>query len=156
VLRKDKTPDSYWVRLGLSELRRNRKHLFLLNKACLDEPDEVLPRNYVTNDQIADADNEEFANNEFADDEFAEEELTDNEEDPDTNPVIDNDASDTAVEAPMGVESTVPSQEEATPSGATGVETDGDAFAPMRDKQTVTRSGRVVKPPKSKDIIYYQ
>ena len=31
VLRKDSAPESYWVKVGLSELRRNRKHLFLLN-----------------------------------------------------------------------------------------------------------------------------
>ena len=33
VLRKDSTPDSYWIRVGLSEIRRNRKHLFLLYSA---------------------------------------------------------------------------------------------------------------------------
>ena len=31
VLRADSSPDSYWVRVGMSEIRRNRKHLFLLH-----------------------------------------------------------------------------------------------------------------------------
>jgi len=31
VLRADSKPESYWVRVGLSEIRRNRKHLFLLH-----------------------------------------------------------------------------------------------------------------------------
>ena len=30
VVRKDPAPDSYWVRIGSSEVRRNRKHLFVL------------------------------------------------------------------------------------------------------------------------------
>ena len=35
VVRNDKSPHSYWVRLGDSEIRRNRKHLYLLHN---DEP----------------------------------------------------------------------------------------------------------------------
>ena len=31
VLRKDKSLESYWVNVGMSEIRKNRKHLFLLN-----------------------------------------------------------------------------------------------------------------------------
>ncbi|XP_067936936.1 uncharacterized protein [Watersipora subatra] len=31
VLREDNSPDSYWVRVGQSEIRRNRKHLFVLH-----------------------------------------------------------------------------------------------------------------------------
>jgi hypothetical protein len=34
VVRSDSNPDSYWVRVGLSELRRNRKHLFILHDEC--------------------------------------------------------------------------------------------------------------------------
>ena len=31
IVRVDKNPDSYWVKVGQSEIRRNRKHLFVLN-----------------------------------------------------------------------------------------------------------------------------
>ena len=47
VLRPDDTPQSYWVQVGPSELRRNRKHLFVLYDDVTDfsdhENDHVLP-----------------------------------------------------------------------------------------------------------------
>ena len=42
VVRKDTHPDSFWVRVGDSELRRNRKHLFLL-KGTSEYPEPVEP-----------------------------------------------------------------------------------------------------------------
>ena len=46
VVRKDPTPESYWVKVNQSEIRRNRKHLFVLNDSpnssdCSD--DDILP-----------------------------------------------------------------------------------------------------------------
>jgi hypothetical protein len=45
VVRRDKNPDSFWVRVGPSVLRRNRKHLFLLEgcHAGKDPPSGDVP-----------------------------------------------------------------------------------------------------------------
>ena len=39
MLRADDTPQSYWVQVGPSELRRDRKHLFVLYEDVTDFSD---------------------------------------------------------------------------------------------------------------------
>ena len=41
VVRKDAQPDSYWVKKGESEVRRNRKHLFPFSRSPSRPPDEA-------------------------------------------------------------------------------------------------------------------
>jgi len=37
VLKEDPSPDSFWVKMGSSEVRRNRKHLFLLHDKQMED-----------------------------------------------------------------------------------------------------------------------
>ena len=58
VLRADSKPDSYWVQVGLSEIRRNRKHLFVLHDdSCFSErsvrPLEFEDNNFQTNHDVS-------------------------------------------------------------------------------------------------------
>jgi hypothetical protein len=41
VIRKDKNPESYWVKVDMRELRRNRKHLFLLGAGTENEYNDL-------------------------------------------------------------------------------------------------------------------
>ena len=66
MLRADNTPDSYWVQVGDSELRRNRKHLFLYSPDDLEIPLVVNDEELIEHDEISDLD--EDANYETAND----------------------------------------------------------------------------------------
>ena len=127
VLREDTSPDSYWVRVGQSEIRRNRKHLFLLHPDSTDSGDDdyiVIPPYDRTND---DATNDTNHDN-------------DDTNDDDNENVHDNLPDDTVDEGAQ--------EAEAAPDPSTS--------SPVQEQAKTTRSGRVSKPPKRyQDYVYY-
>jgi hypothetical protein len=147
VLRKDKSPESYWVRVGQSEIRRNRKHLFLLHDhdenvsdvvsvgdKVRDESDSV--SNDIIYDVVADVVDDEssgmgLVNNDIG---MANE----------SNPVVlghsefacNDDGAQVAAQAVDGLTSTV--------------------GQPVSERPAITRSGRASRPKRDPDCVYYK
>ena len=137
VLRKDSAPESYWVRVGLSEVRRNRKHLFLLN----------------SDTELSDSDGTTWYDDarHIADD-F---DPPDNEGGEEiVEPEVDNEV----VEEQGVVENEPEAAENPAPVGDLEnnvvLEADNN-IEPVVAEGYVTRSGRVSRPPRAKDMVYY-
>ena len=57
VVRADSSPESYWVKTGNREIRRNRKHLFLLNEPVFPETEIQEPLYFLEPDNNGDSGN---------------------------------------------------------------------------------------------------
>jgi hypothetical protein len=154
VLRRDKTPHSYWVGVGNSELRRNRKHLFLLFDTVLpnrngaggevhcDQGNDVED----VEDQWDDAVEEVEANDDFVEDQLdrGEGELASSRLSPDEGIGVRNGERSPPVLPQRGGDVSHES------------EVEGEPFKPVETKMVRTRFGRVVKPVKKMDMWYYK
>ena len=148
MLRKDSSPESYWVKVGLSEIRRNRKHLFVLNPDT-DVSDSGDPFEKVDLPEMHD--NNAVANDEHLDNlvnnpvDIVDPDHVDNIV-PQGNPVVDDVQEDhPVIDNPVVNE---PVEEEVIPQAPNlGHNIDG---------RYVTRSGRTSRPPRSRDMVYYE
>ena len=131
VIRKDKNPDSYWVKVGQSEIRRNRKHLFLLNSDSSSDntSDESIDELYFPKRMYL----ENLSNVVPAE------------------PVVP-----VAPPAPAVVqEAPVPGGPVVPPALAVDPGEPAEPPAPAGAQPVITRSGRVSKPPRKRDYMYY-
>lgn len=144
VLRKDKFPESYWVNVGLSEIRRNRKHLFMLNtEQILDYGNCALKNDVFTgedNSKLVDVDSDEA--------------FTDAEDITDIAVFEENEPSNRIEEDEMyySVEEEIVEENSSNTNESNENRLAGDSDV---RKSVVTRSGRVSKPPKWNDMVYY-
>ena len=151
VVRRDSTPESYWIRVGSGEIRRNRKHLFPLNNnLSWGSSNDTNTGSQGANHNIP---------NDFC-------ELVADSEEGETQYWVDNQPRPGVGGERIGGLN----DESEEPPGATvgsGLAS-GDPDVSSRDaqtsqgtregaiaKSTVTRSGRVSKPRLDKDSFYY-
>ena len=166
VLREDKSPDSYWVSVDQSEIRRNRKHLFLLHydlDVANDEDLELCPhakRTCNAGENLSDSDNSKALelNN---DDVLGTDDHVVIMPDIDHEEVTPTDSSISVSGDQTPNDNVTLEHEEATPSNhssnaSNASKTSCGRFVPVDEKVIHTSSARVVKPPDRSGYVYYK
>jgi transposase InsO family protein len=158
VVRADSNPESYWVQVGVSEIRRNRKHLFVLH-GCSDSSEEysnMLPLS------LEDGSSQEEGNSSVSRNDSVLPSVPSGTSVANTSEVVANPSLPASVSASSANSEVALSANNAYGSGS-GIALNNTGLSdPVRvndnsssGRLVVTRSGRVVKPPKRDDFVSF-
>jgi hypothetical protein len=142
VLREDNSPNSYWVKVGQSEIRRNRKHLFLLHSENEEKKGEAVHDRPVENSS---------GSTEYDEDD------SDDEQPPERVVELDGQPEpDPPVGVPIGGHADVTIGGSSRSDPVVEADDQVPGFEAVENRSRVTRRGRISAPPKRYDDVYYK